>query len=91
MIIVQFILCDQGNSITDQDGQIFSNHLDHYTIIVKLTIFSCMITGKFILGDQGNSITDHDGHIFSDHLDHYTIIVKLTIFSLPDHWTIHTR
>ena len=30
---------DQGNSITDPGGQIVTNYLDHYTIILKLTIF----------------------------------------------------
>ena len=77
-----FILSDQGNLTTDHDGQIFSDQIDHYTLILKLAIFLFPITGQFILCDQGNLITDQGDQIFTDHLNHCTIILKLAIFHL---------
>ena len=77
--------------ITDQGDQIFTDHLDHCTIILKLAIFHLLITGQFIQGDQVYLITDQGDQIFSDQLDHHTIILKLAIFPLTDHLTIYTR
>ena len=55
--------------MTDPGGQIVTDYLDHYTIILKLTIFPLPITEQFILDDHLISITDWGHQIVTDHLD----------------------